>query len=535
MSTLTGTRIKNTYQSLLKTNDNGLITNTFKNITDGSGSISGLYLKNDGVLISSSFKFVDGSQNTGKILTSDADGNASWQTGSNGGGGWSLTGNAGTVAGINSIGTTDNIDFVIKRNNSQIARFYSNRFFVGINAGTGSTGTENNFLGTNAGSGSGTSYNCNFLGTSAGVGATGVGDSNFFGTFTGFNAASAYQSTFIGREAGYGATNAFRSNFLGHQAGIYSTNASNSNFLGRNAGNNAPNASDSNFLGQNSGGGATSAFSSNFLGGAGSAATNANNSNFFGNFAGGGAVSASYSNFFGPQSGYQATSASYSNFFGFKTGTAFTANNVGSNNIIIGTNISLPNTASNSINIGGVFFGINTYSNTATEPSIVPTATGRIGIRKVTPANTLDIYSENANTSGLRLSRLTSSSPTSTGQAIGVDTNGDVVTIDQNNTVAVTSPYSNPLVTISTDIIANLLPDVELAVPAAQTVVCIFPPSPPIGKIFVVTTGESTFDGYAITYRIAGSTLAPLTTYTYMWADYGWTKLSQVTSQYLYP
>ena len=54
MASLTGQNIKDTYQSLLKTDDNGLITNVSKNITDGSGSASGLYLKTDGVLLSGS-------------------------------------------------------------------------------------------------------------------------------------------------------------------------------------------------------------------------------------------------------------------------------------------------------------------------------------------------------------------------------------------------------------------------------------------------------------------------------------------------
>ncbi|MEI6348558.1 MAG: tail fiber domain-containing protein [Bacteroidota bacterium] len=61
-------------------------------------------------------KIVDGNQAAGKVLTSDASGNASWQTS---GSGWSLTGNAGTTAGINFIGTTDDKDIVFKRNGTQ--------------------------------------------------------------------------------------------------------------------------------------------------------------------------------------------------------------------------------------------------------------------------------------------------------------------------------------------------------------------------------------------------------------------------------
>ena len=68
MSSLAGQQIKDTYQSLLKTEDNGLITNAFKGITDGSGSASGLYLKSDGVSVSGSFE-VGGDVNiTGSLI-----------------------------------------------------------------------------------------------------------------------------------------------------------------------------------------------------------------------------------------------------------------------------------------------------------------------------------------------------------------------------------------------------------------------------------------------------------------------------------
>ena len=43
------------------------------------------------------------------------------------GGGWSLTGNAGTTAGTNFVGTTDAVDFVVKRNNVEQIRLQSDR------------------------------------------------------------------------------------------------------------------------------------------------------------------------------------------------------------------------------------------------------------------------------------------------------------------------------------------------------------------------------------------------------------------------
>ena len=56
-----------------------------------------------------------GSPGAGKVLTSDATGLATWQSAALSG--WGLTGNAGTTAGTNFLGTTDNIDVVFKRNN----------------------------------------------------------------------------------------------------------------------------------------------------------------------------------------------------------------------------------------------------------------------------------------------------------------------------------------------------------------------------------------------------------------------------------
>jgi len=165
-------------------------------------------------------------------------------------------------------------------------------------------------------------------------------------------------------------------NAIGSFAGfLASTNATSSNFIGSSAGSSATNASYSNFFGSN----------------AGTSAANANNSNFFGQSAGQLAGSAANSNFFGQNAGYLAGSASYSNLFGFQAGKFFSGNNIGSNNIIIGTNISLPNTTADAFNIGGVLFGTGTYNTTTGDPSITPTSGGRIGIGTVAPSSKFDV------------------------------------------------------------------------------------------------------------------------------------------------
>lgn len=69
----------------------------------------------------------------------------------------------------------------------------------------------------------------------------------------------------------------------------------------------------------------------------------------------------------------------------------------------------------------------------------VVTSTGNVGIGTTTPAAKMEINSGIANTSGLRLTNLTSATPISAGQTIGVDANGNVVTLPNPTAVGVTT------------------------------------------------------------------------------------------------
>jgi hypothetical protein len=68
-----------------------------------------------------SIRMVDGNQANGRVLTSDANGVASWQA-AGAGSGWTLTGNAGTNATTNFIGTTDLVRFNFRVNNQNAGR-----------------------------------------------------------------------------------------------------------------------------------------------------------------------------------------------------------------------------------------------------------------------------------------------------------------------------------------------------------------------------------------------------------------------------
>ncbi|HET6244412.1 MAG: hypothetical protein H0V01_15325 [Bacteroidetes bacterium] len=87
----------------------------------------------------------------GYVLTSDASGNATWQSAGGGGSGWNLTGNAGTVDGTNFIGTTDNVPLNFKMNNQKAGRIDVNgNTFFGLLSGNSNTGINNTAYGLNA-------------------------------------------------------------------------------------------------------------------------------------------------------------------------------------------------------------------------------------------------------------------------------------------------------------------------------------------------------------------------------------------------
>jgi len=81
----------------------------------------------------------NGTQGAGKVLTSDANGLASWTDG-NASNVWSLNGNAGTNPATNFIGTTDAVNFNIKANSAKqiefsgdSANFYTRIYFANGN------------------------------------------------------------------------------------------------------------------------------------------------------------------------------------------------------------------------------------------------------------------------------------------------------------------------------------------------------------------------------------------------------------------
>jgi hypothetical protein len=182
----------------------------------------------------------------------------------------------------------------------------------------------------------------NFIvGESAGINGYYTG-SVLIGRLAGFQSTaesgSGY-STYIGQEAGFNSTGIIHSFFAGFRAG-YISRGTNSIFIGREAGYN-------------------SGLSSNSI-------------------------------FFGRRAGYGQTNVSNSVLIGFNVGAnlPITEDPMGSNNIVIGSNITLPSGYSNSINLGGIIFGSGSHFSisTGTNPNKNPVNNGRIGIN-IYPTN----------------------------------------------------------------------------------------------------------------------------------------------------
>ena len=208
------------------------------------------------------------------------------------------------------------------------------------------------------------------------VGSIEAGDSIFLGQAAGSGSGQSFLSNFVGYNAGFRAINSQYSNYLGHQAGYVAPGASNSNFIGTSAGYSASNASNSNFIGT----------------GAGFLATSTTNSTFIGGNTGVLARNIVDAVFIGSQVGYQAASASNSVLIGYKVGYNIVGGTSGirTNNIIIGTNITLADGRQDSINLGGLIFATGSYSTLTGNP-FSGSVNGRIGINQPLPLYSLDV------------------------------------------------------------------------------------------------------------------------------------------------
>jgi len=123
---------------------NSLVLGSINGINGATSSVNvgiGTTTPLDPLHIVGNLRMVDGNQAVGRVLTSDANGTATWQNTTLSA--WGLNGNASTNPTVNFIGTTDNQDVVFRRNNLQSG-------LIGLtNTSLGSSSLSSNPTGTN--------------------------------------------------------------------------------------------------------------------------------------------------------------------------------------------------------------------------------------------------------------------------------------------------------------------------------------------------------------------------------------------------
>ena len=206
---------------------NGAVTKT---------DIAGQLRVNANAIGTNDFAFPTIRGTAGQVLTTDGTGSTSWAAAA--GSGWGLTGNAGTTAGTNFIGTTDAQDLVFKVNGflAGIITNANGNLFLGLHAGNlTTTGSQNVFLGRLAGNANTTGFSNTYLGDLAGTSNADGSQNTSVGWNSGKDNVSGSQNVFLGYQAGALNTASFNT-FLGADAGKLNVSGLNNVFLGYRAG-----------------------------------------------------------------------------------------------------------------------------------------------------------------------------------------------------------------------------------------------------------------------------------------------------------
>jgi hypothetical protein len=207
---------------------------------------------------------------TGYIPVSDVNGTMTWTNPSTivGTQAWKLTGNSGTVPGTNFIGTTDNVDFRIRTNNTDKVTIASSG-----NVGIGNTnplqklhvagkiwandGSSNVFVGENSGAASTTSYLNTAVGFDALSSITTSGDNTAIGYRNMRFLTTGGSNSSIGSYAMHALTTGGSNVALGYGALNSLEDGNNNVAIGRAAGSGNINGSGNIFIGFRAGDGST--------------------------------------------------------------------------------------------------------------------------------------------------------------------------------------------------------------------------------------------------------------------------------------
>lgn len=279
-----------------------------------------------------------------------------------------------------------------------------NSVFVGYLSGSRNTNTGNYnvFLGYGTGNANTTGVFNTFIGGSSGFRNTTASLNTFVGMNSGTYNTTGGVNAFLGAFAGYqNQTGGFNA-FLGGQAGRFNTTGAENTLVGYSAGITNTTGSQNTLIGSRAGYYTTSG-ANTFVGyRAGYANTTGTNNTFVGQQAGATVTTGSNNIIIGPMSG--------------------TAISDGSENVLIGYNSQAEDGLHNAIAIGA-------GSRVASSNALILGNQVNVGIGTSAPSTRLEVVSPEEHDSGLRLSKLTTSSPTTqhTDQFLTVNERGDVI------------------------------------------------------------------------------------------------------------
>ncbi|MCX6765657.1 MAG: tail fiber domain-containing protein, partial [Candidatus Moranbacteria bacterium] len=219
--------------------------------------------------------------------------------------------------------------------------------FVGVDAGyTNTSGTDNVFVGRSAGYNNTTGAANVFVGWQAGFTNSNATGSTYVGDYAG-QSSNAVDNTMVGKWAGQSNTNGGYNTYLGSQAGRNGTsNINYSTIIGYAAGNS--NTGSMNLMvGAQAGMSNTGSYNV-FLGNSAGTSTTGSYNAFLGYQAGQANTGGDYGTFLGYQAGITNTSGDYNTFIGYRAGNN---NSTGASNVFLGYQAGFSETGSNKLYI----------------------------------------------------------------------------------------------------------------------------------------------------------------------------------------
>lgn len=154
----------------------------------------------------------------------------------------------GTLSGLLTAGAVNSTTNYRLNGSAVLSNAGINNVFIGVGAGSSTTGSGNTLAGVNAGNVNTTGAQNAFFGVSAGNLSNGS-DNAFFGAFSGDANTTGNANAFFGSGAGGGNDIGSQNSFFGQGAGNLTTSGNNNAFVGRNAGNTNTTGSNNSGLG----------------------------------------------------------------------------------------------------------------------------------------------------------------------------------------------------------------------------------------------------------------------------------------------